>query len=219
MTDLVSVIIPVYNREAFLKATLNSVRTQCYRNWECILVDDHSTDASLRILKAFEEEDPRFKVLIRPGSRPKGANVCRNFGFEHAKGKFINWFDSDDLMEPDFIQKKLAAFDTGTEIVLSKTKIYYMKDQTEVLEQRTQLTANLLEDFITRKISWYLPDPMYYREFLDKYKLHFKEYDLAAQDRDFFLNVLLLKPTIKVVDDYLTTYIKHKNSISHQFCI
>jgi len=216
MTNLVSIIIPVYNREAFLKTTLHSIMTQRYSNWECILVDDHSTDDSLRILKVFEKEDSRFKVFLRPENRPKGANACRNFGFEQATGRFINWFDSDDLMKSDFIQKKLFAFDAKTDIVLSKTKIYYVKDRTEVLEQRTHLTSNLLEDFITRKISWYLPDPMYYREFLDNYKLKFKEYDLAAQDRDFFLNVLILKPRIKVVEDYLTTYIKHKDSISHQ---
>lgn len=216
MTDLVSIIIPVYNRETFLKATLNSIKAQTYLYWECIIVDDHSTDDSFQILKQYEKEDSRFNVFVRPHNRSKGANVCRNFGLENATGKFINWFDSDDLMEPDFIEKKLAAFDKKTDIVLSKTRIYYVADQTEVFEQRTYLTLNLLEDFITREISWYLPDPMYYREFLDDYKLKFKEYDLAAQDRDFFLKVLLLKPTIKVVDDYLTTYIKHNDSISHQ---
>ncbi|MCC4214650.1 glycosyltransferase family 2 protein [Leeuwenhoekiella parthenopeia] len=207
MTDLVSIIIPVYNREAFLKATLNSVRTQSYHNWECILVDDHSTDASLSLLKAFEEEDSRFKVLIRPDDRPKGANSCRNFGFEHATGRFINWFDSDDLMEPEFIQKKLAAFDAETDIVLSKTRIYYVADQTEVLEQRTHLTLNLLEDFITRKISWYLPDPMYVKSFLCKHNLVFDEQLLGGQDRDFFQRVLLNNPEMLVINDYLTTYL------------
>ncbi|MEC8884875.1 MAG: glycosyltransferase family 2 protein [Bacteroidota bacterium] len=216
MTDLVSIIIPFYNREAHLRDTLHSIKAQTYRNWECLLVDDHSTDESLNLLKEFEEEDSRFKVLIRPDSRPKGANSCRNFGFEHATGTFINWFDSDDLMEPDFIQKKLAAFDAKTDIVLSKTKIYYVKDQTEVLEQRTHLSSNLLEDFITRKISWYLPDPMYAKSFLDKHNLVFDEQLLGGQDRDFFQRVLLNNPKIIVINDYLTTYLKHSASISEK---
>ncbi|WP_262490548.1 glycosyltransferase family 2 protein [Leeuwenhoekiella marinoflava] len=206
--------MPVYNREAHLKGTLDSIKAQTYRNWECLLVDDHSTDKSLQILKDFEKGDSRFKVLIRPNNRPKGANACRNFGFEHATGRFINWFDSDDLMEPDFIHKKLAAFDTETDIVLSKTKIYYVKDQTEVLEQRTQLTSNLLEDFITRKISWYLPDPMYTKSFLDKHNLVFDEQLLGGQDRDFFQRVLLSNPVMLVINYYLTTYLKHSASIS-----
>ncbi len=216
MTDLVSIIIPVYNRETFLKATLISIKAQTYRNWECLLVDDHSTDESVNILKNFEEEDSRFKVLIRPYSRPKGANSCRNFGFEHATGTFINWFDSDDLMEPDFIQKKLAAFDSKTDIVLSKTRIYYVADQTEVLEQRTHLTSNLLEDFITRRISWYLPDPMYAKSFLDKHNLVFDEQLLGGQDRDFFQRVLLNYPEMLVINAYLTTYLKHDASISEK---
>ncbi|MEE3243478.1 MAG: glycosyltransferase, partial [Bacteroidota bacterium] len=133
-----------------------------------------------------------------------------------ATGTFINWFDSDDLMEPDFIQKKLAAFDAKTDIVLSKTKIYYVKDQTEVLEQRTHLSSNLLEDFITRKISWYLPDPMYAKSFLDKHNLVFDEQLLGGQDRDFFQRVLLNNPKIIVINDYLTTYLKHSASISEK---
>lgn len=213
---LVSIIIPVYNREAFLKATLDSIKAQTYCNWECILVDDHSTDASLYILNEFEKEDSRFKVFLRPNSRPKGANACRNFGFEQAKGRFINWFDSDDLMEPNFIQKKLAAFDEKTDIILSKTKIYYVADQTEVLEQRTHLTSNLLEDFITRRISWYLPDPMYAKSFLDKHDLVFDEQLLGGQDRNFFQRVLLNNPEMLVINDYLTTYLKHNASISEK---
>ena len=216
MTDLVSVIIPVYNREAHLRDTLDSIKVQIYHNWECLLVDDHSTDESLNILKQFEDEDPRFKVLIRPDNRPKGANACRNFGLEHAGGKYVNWFDSDDLMEPDFIQKKLAAFDVKTNIVLSKTRIYYVADQTEVFEQRTHLTSNLLEDFITRKISWYLPDPMYTKSFLDKHDLGFDEQLLGGQDRDFFQRVLLNNPEMLVINDYLTTYLKHEASISEK---
>ncbi|WP_414672045.1 glycosyltransferase family 2 protein [Leeuwenhoekiella sp. UBA6783] len=216
MKHRVSVIIPVYNRQAHLKDTLNSIKAQTYRNWECLLVDDQSTDKSVNILKEFEEEDSRFKVLIRPDNRPKGANACRNFGFEHAKGELVNWFDSDDLMEPDFIQKKLSAFDAKTDIVLSKTKIYYVKDQTEVFEQRTHLTSNLLEDFITRKISWYLPDPMYAKSFLDKHNLVFDEQLLGGQDRDFFQRVLLNNPEMLVINDYLTTYLKHSASISEK---
>jgi len=216
ITDLVSIIIPVYNREAFLKATLDSIKAQTYRNWECLLVDDHSTDESLKILREFEVVDSRFKVFVRPDNRPKGANACRNFGLEHARGEYVNWFDSDDLMEPDFIQKKLAAFDSKMDIVLSKTRIYYVADQTEVLEQRTHLTLNLLEDFITREISWYLPDPMYSKTFLDKHNLVFNEQLSGGQDRDFFQRILLKEPKVIVIDDYLTTYVKHGTSISEK---
>ncbi len=199
----------MFNRASFLEATVNSVKNQTYKNWECILVDDHSTDNSWDLLKDFEELDSRFRVFKRPENLHKGANACRNYGFEEASGKYINWFDSDDLMEPNFIQNKVAAFDAQTDIVLSKTKIYYVTDQIEVLEQRTNLTSNLLEDFITRKISWYLLDPMYAKTFLDRHNLVFDKQLLGGQDRDFFQRILLNEPKMIVIDDYLTTYVKH----------
>ena len=213
---LVSIIIPVFNREAFLKETLNTVRSQTYPNWECILVDDQSTDDSLQILNAFRNEDSRFKVLVRPDSLPKGANSCRNFGLEESRGYYINWFDSDDLMHPNFIAAKVGFFDENTDVVISKTKLVDKEIKNVTLEKRTRLTANTLEDFITRKISWYLPDPMYRIDFLKNNKLKFKEYDVAAQDRDFMLHVLLCNPRVSIVDKYVTSYIKHHDSISFQ---
>lgn len=214
MTDLVSVIIPVYNREAHLRDTLDSIKVQIYYNWECLLVDDHSTDESLNILKQFEDEDPRFKVLIRPDNRPKGANACRNFGFEHARGKYVNWFDSDDLMKPTFLQSKVEKHLEGHyDFVLSKTIISKLGSNNYQNELRTRLTLNLLEDFLTRNITWYLPDPMFKNSFLKDKKL-FDEYLLGGQDRDFFRRILLADPKIAIVEDYSRIYLLHGDSIS-----
>ena len=213
---LVSIIIPVFNRASFLETTLNSIRGQSYLNWECILIDDHSTDDSWEILKEFEDLDSRFKVFKRPDNKPKGANACRNFGFENAEGKYINFFDSDDLMEHNFLENKIISFQEYTDLVLSKTKIHYPEEQKDYFESRTQLTSNVLEDFITRKISWYLPDPMYLKSFLDEHQIKFDEQLLGGQDRDFFQRILLVEPLIIIVNEYLTTYIKHGSSISEK---
>ncbi|WP_028377708.1 glycosyltransferase family 2 protein [Leeuwenhoekiella sp. MAR_2009_132] len=165
--NLVSIIIPVFNRASFLEATLNSVKAQNYQNWECIVVDDHSTDDSWKILNTYQHEDSRFKVFKRPDARPKGANACRNFGFEQASGMYVNWFDSDDLMKPTFLQSKIDKHAGGNfDLVLSKTIISTLGSNEYVNEHRTKLSSNLLEDFLTRKITWYLPDPMFKKSFL-----------------------------------------------------
>lgn len=211
---LVSIIMPVYNRDNFLVSTINSITNQTYINWELIVVDDGSTDLSLRILKDFAEEDSRIRVFSRPASRLKGANNCRNFGFEKAQGHFINFFDSDDKMHPEFIRKKLIRFENeeSIDLVLSKT-IKVFTDGHHELEMRTKLTSNLLEDYITRKVSWYLPDGMIRRKALIVLD-PFKEDLQAGQDRDFYIRLLYNCRKVEVIDAHLTYYHYHEASIS-----
>jgi glycosyltransferase involved in cell wall biosynthesis len=107
---LVSIIIPVFNRASLLPETLDSIVSQTYVNWECIIVDDGSTDPSLNVAMEYAMYDNRFKVYSRPWYYKKGANSCRNYGFKLSKGEFIQWFDSDDLMMTEMIKNKIVAF-------------------------------------------------------------------------------------------------------------
>ena len=106
MTCEVSIIIPVYNRVDYLPETLDSIISQTYQHWECILVDDGSTDNSIEIAKKYASQDPRIKSFIR-NREPKSANTCRNIGFEHSTGKYIVWFDSDDIILETYIEDQL----------------------------------------------------------------------------------------------------------------
>lgn len=102
---LVSVITPVFNAEAFIAETIESVIQQTYSNWELLLVNDNSTDASFSILKKYTAEDSRIKIFSF--SENKGAGHCRNKGIEEAKGEFIAFLDADDLWKPQKLQKQL----------------------------------------------------------------------------------------------------------------
>ena len=114
-----SIVIPVYNGEKYLKEALTSVQKQTYLNWECIVVDDGSTDSSVTIAELFALHDNRFKIFQRPNGLPKGANSCRNFGFNQTSGSIVNWFDADDYMLPEFIETKIQAFKKGVKLVIS----------------------------------------------------------------------------------------------------
>ncbi|MDH2206337.1 glycosyltransferase family 2 protein [Empedobacter falsenii] len=107
MKNLVSIIIPNYNRANLIGETLDSIVGQTYENWECIIVDDGSTDNSIEVIKTFEEKDPRFKLYLRPKDYPKGANACRNIGMEKSVGDYVIFFDSDDLMMENHISSKI----------------------------------------------------------------------------------------------------------------
>jgi glycosyltransferase involved in cell wall biosynthesis len=85
---LVSIVIPNYNRESLIEETLNSVLQQTINNWECIIVDDGSTDNSINLIKHFTEKDNRFKLILRD-RKPKGASTCRNIGIAHSRSQYI----------------------------------------------------------------------------------------------------------------------------------
>ena len=96
----VSIIVPVYKSEPFLEDCINSIINQIFTDWELILVDDGSPDFCGRICDSFAVKDSRIKVLHQKNS---GVSVARNRGIYQAKGEYICFVDSDDLIEPDFL--------------------------------------------------------------------------------------------------------------------
>ena len=101
----VSVIIPVYNTEAYVEQTLRSIMGQTLRDIELIVVNDGSTDGSLSVLERIATGDDRIRLYTQPN---KGLSQTRNAGIARARGEFIYFMDSDDLLEPD------AASQTGS---------------------------------------------------------------------------------------------------------
>lgn len=109
MSDLVSIIIPFYNREKLLQETLKSVEAQSFSQWECILIDDGSSDDSLNVIKKFTVKDNRFRVYSRTDTdKLKGVSSCRNIGINNSKGDFIIFLDSDDLLDKNCLENRLV---------------------------------------------------------------------------------------------------------------
>lgn len=104
---LVSIIIPTYNRAHLIGETLDSVLAQTYENWECIIVDDGSTDNTEEVVNNYIKRDTRFQFHHRPIDRPKGGNAARNYGFEISKGEYVNWLDSDDILSNNKIYSQI----------------------------------------------------------------------------------------------------------------
>lgn len=107
---LISIISPVYNAEKFLQATIDSVQNQTFRDWEYLLVDDCSSDMSADIIKKYQEEDSRIKLVQL--EKNSGAAVARNTGLEQAKGRYIAFIDSDDCWANDKLAEQLTFMQT-----------------------------------------------------------------------------------------------------------
>ncbi|MCM1101296.1 MAG: glycosyltransferase [Clostridium sp.] len=105
---LVSIIVPVYNVEKYIVEAIESVRRQTYDNWELLLVEDGSTDDTGRIMEEYGESvrDDRIRILRQPENR--GAAEARNRGVTEARGRYIAYLDSDDLWEPEKLERELA---------------------------------------------------------------------------------------------------------------
>lgn len=106
----VSVIIPVYNVEKYLRQNLESVAAQTLKDIEVILVDDGSTDSSFEICEEFAQKDSRFTAVRQQNA---GAGAARNNGLRRARGKYLSFLDSDDFFEPDMLE---TAFNKAEEL-------------------------------------------------------------------------------------------------------
>ena len=202
---LVSIIIPTYNRAYLIGETLDSIIAQTYTNWECILVDDGSTDNTLQTLNQYAKKDNRLKVFSRPKSLPKGANACRNYGFKNAKGTYINWFDSDDIMHEDFLLKKITAFKDYTDGVLHKNR-YANYNLTRFRESKFKYTnsESLFYNYAMDEIEIQTSGFMWKKKYLKERTL-FNESIQRFQDNEFHIRMLALKPEIIILDSILAT--------------
>ncbi len=112
----ISIVVPVYNTEAYLPMCVESLLRQTHENLELIFVDDGSTDGSGAILGAYAKKDPRIRVIRKPNG---GVSSARNAGIDAATGAYIGFVDSDDTVEPTYCEALLGAFHAHPEIGVS----------------------------------------------------------------------------------------------------
>lgn len=103
---MVSIITPLYNCQDYISDCIKSVLSQSYENWEMIIVDDKSTDNSLKIAKRFSKKDSRIKILTLKFN--EGAGLARNLAIKESKGKYIAFLDSDDIWHKDKLEIQIG---------------------------------------------------------------------------------------------------------------
>lgn len=131
-TDLISIIIPVYNVKKYIRRNLDSVRNQTYKKLEVILVDDGSSDGTAEILDEYAALDERFKVIHKENG---GSSSARNVGIEEATGEYIGFLDSDDWPEFDMYETLYQAImGDGSVKVAQMMSRDYLEDGTMVKE-------------------------------------------------------------------------------------
>lgn len=130
---VISVIIPTYNRAATLSKTIDSFIAQDFKEWEMLVVDDHSTDKTKEVVEEYRQRDTRIQYLLN--ERTKGAQGARNTGIHHAQAEWIVLFDSDDYAHPDLLRKLVPYMDDDADVVsCNLNAVYTEANHIEVME-------------------------------------------------------------------------------------
>jgi glycosyltransferase involved in cell wall biosynthesis len=131
-SPLVSVVMPAYNYGRFIGEALESLRAQTYANWECVVVDDGSTDDTAERVARFMEHDGRFKFLRQENARQAAA---KNNGLRNSSGQYIQFLDADDLLEPEKFEKQVGYLEAhpGVDIVYGSMRYFRTENPAERL--------------------------------------------------------------------------------------
>ena len=209
----VSVIVPSYNLEKYLGETLQSVVNQTFTDWECIVVENASTDGSLALAQGFAAKDARFKLLPLPENQ--GVAGARNRGIGMAAGEYLLFLDADDLIAPHYMADAVAALeaDPSLTVVYGKATRFGAETRWELppFSMSTMLSSNCLyiSCFVRKEIlrsaqndsSSAQNDRCHPEERSDEGSVVAFDpaFKAGYEDWDFWLSVLELVPSPKVL--------------------
>ena len=221
MTDLnclVSVILPIYNMERYLKECVQSVVLQSYRNIEIILVDDGSTDNSLKICHSLQKSDDRVMVISKQNG---GVSTARNSGIEKAQGDWIMFVDPDDCLSSKIIQTLLSNISEETDIIACCCKVFddsglddedhFFVGNRTFVDDKNDLYFQLMESGYGQQGKTYTAigvpwGKLYKRDFLIQNKLQFNTELRRVQDNLFNMYAFFYADEIKYIDEPLYNY-------------
>ena len=142
-TPIVSIIIPCYNSEKYLKETIKSVTSQTYSLWECILINDGSKDKTEQIILDVKNQDQRFKYIYQENS---GVCVARNNAIQNAVGKYILCLDADDLISPNFLEETVKVLEEKPEVTVVTSLVKFFGRSSGTLKVVSYDMATLLAE-------------------------------------------------------------------------
>ncbi len=217
MLPLISIIIPTYNRSHLLGETLDTIIAQTYTNWECIVVDDGSTDYTQELLEFYIVRSPQISFFKRPENRLKGANACRNYGYEISNGAYVNWFDDDDLMHPEKLKRQLKYLEETNYSFCVCQSVVFKEQKNNIIGLRSKnIVSNIpFFDVLIMKIAFMTPSVLWKKSLLIKLDHLLDEELQGAQEWEFHLRVLNKYPEYGVLPEELVFLRKHEESITH----
>ena len=192
--NLISVVIPVYNTEKYLRESIESVLNQTYRHFELIIVNDGSTDSSKDIIDEYAKKDDRIRAFHKQNG---GVSSARNFGIDKAKGDYICFIDADDIIEDIYLETLYAALQDGADSSVGGFKHINVPKEKEVTvvpnRQETKgLNESILDFLDYGKTDWlrYMVIRLFRMSVIRQHHLRFRE-DIYYKEDGLFLTEYL----------------------------
>lgn len=221
-SSLISIVIPTYNRGSLIHDTLNSVVNQSYNNWECLIIDDGSTDNTIEVLQPYLKHDQRFKLYSRSSDHKKGPSGCRNQGIDLSKGEYIIFFDSDDIVHPDNLKICLDILDSHKEFSYCRydKKPFKGDWQSREFEKKEDLkispvSLKVIHKIVTNELPFACCTVMWRRKVLGE--MRFNEKLSYAEEWEYYIRILVKGIKGASLNTELYYNRKHSNSNTGQF--
>lgn len=210
----VSIILCFYNEERYLQEAIDSVLEQTYHNFELIIINDGSTDGSDAIIKKYDDN----RIVYRINAENKRLAYSRNRGLELATGDYIGFFDGDDIMLPDKMEKQVKYMREHSDIMLVSGGFAYMDDKGKVDEKiirpRYQSDEQIKAFMLFGNCIACAGAALFRREIIDKYHIHFDETNRASEDYRFWIDMLPYGKFINVDECFFYYRINHGSKAS-----
>lgn len=205
---LISIITPLYNAENFISETIDSVLAQDYIHWEYILIDDCSSDNSVKFIESKYGGDSRIKVL--KANVNGGAGVARNIGLEYAAGRFIAFLDADDLWIHNKLSKQLA-FMQKNNSAISHTSYAFINEEGRGIPGRVNVSPQVNLHSYMRNTEIGMSTSLINKDIIGEFKLHSMR---TRQDTRLWLTLLSSGHVAHGLNEDLVLYRVRKGQIS-----
>lgn len=202
-SSLVSIIVPCYNQSKYLTDTIKSVIDQNYQNWECIIINDGSTDNTDQVASELCKKDQRITLITQ-----ENAGVCtaRNNAILASHGKYILCLDADDLISPNFLTETVTLIESNSEIkIVTSTVLYFHGKKGQLTPKSYNLDVIIAENQI-------VVTSLFRRKDFDKvggFSLYMQE---GLEDWEFWIKILKSGGLIKCANKAIFYYRIKKNS-------
>lgn len=187
LSSLISIIVPVYNTEKYLRKCIDSIIAQTNKDWELLLVDDGSKDESGKICDEYAVKDSRVRVFHKENG---GVSSARNLALDNARGEWLAFVDSDDVVDKEYLSLERVADDT--DVVIKSTKTFNengeIKSKKQIISYRTIIDEDEIGKYYIRDRQSALWDKIIRRKVVGKRK--FNENVKVGEDFQFFISCL-----------------------------
>ena len=215
---MVSIIIPVYNSEKYLRKCFESIKNQTFKDLEIIVVNDGSTDNSLNICKEFGKEDKRVKIISK---KNEGLSSARNAGLEITNGDIITFLDSDDYLDKHYIQKSfdLMVSKNADIVIMQMCNVAESTNDAVIINKKVETyvfdSERAIEESLYQKLyTCCAPGKMYKRDIIGNIRF---PYGKLAEDLAVCHKFLFNSKKVIYTSEIGYYYRQHDNSIIHTF--